>query len=206
MNTTRSYHTFGKSNLTKLLLFVSLAASSIACQTSSKEGTEQKAETLSLAPAVSDEELNSNQTQLLESVIGNTSGGIIRGIAFGDDIAKIKATETFEIFEDAADHIGFTSETEKLESIDVQYFLGSDKKVNKIQVDVYLNSTDATQQLWNVAKRYFSDQYGEHQDDNKKMTWTNKTTQVQMEDASSGKDFGLIFHFTPVDKKALAAK
>ena len=206
MNTKFTYLTIGKSNCSKLLLFVSLIAATISCQTANKESTEQMTESLSLAPAVSDEELNSDQNKLLETVIGNTSGGIIRGITFGDDIAKVKATETFEIFEDAADHIGFTSETEKLESVDVQYFLGVDKKVNKIQVDVYLNSPDATKQLWDVAKRYFSDQYGQHQDENKKMTWFNKSTKVQMEDASSGKDFGLIFQFTPVDKKELAAK
>jgi hypothetical protein len=205
MNTKFYDRTISKSSFTKLLLLL-LVGATFSCQTATKESTEPMTETLSLAPAVSDEELNSNQTKLLESVIGNTSGGIIRGIAFGDDLSKIKATESYEIFEDAADHIGFTSETEKLESIDVQYFLDAGKKVNRIQVDVYLNSEEATKQLWDVAKRYFSEQYGPHQDENKKMTWSNKSTHVQMEDASSGKDFGLIFQFTPVNKKALAAK
>ncbi|WP_353717415.1 hypothetical protein [Dyadobacter sp. 676] len=118
----------------------------------------------------------------------------------------MKATETFEMFEETPDHLGYTSETAQLETIDVQYFLTPDKKVNKITIDVYLNSPEATKQLWNASKRYFSETYSSPKEDAKKITWNNKTVRVDMEDVSEGKDYGLKFQFFPADKNVLAAK
>lgn len=151
------------------------------------------------------EELNSDQSALLEKVLGESPAGTFRGIVFGDPLSKVKATETFEMFEDAADHVGYTLETEKLETIDVQYFLNADKKVNKITVDVYLNSPDATRQLWNAGKEYLTKTYETPKENGKTITWNKNSVHVSMEDVSEGKDYGLKFQFTP-DKNVLAAK
>lgn len=189
------------------LLLMALLAS--ACDTKTNEKTEAAADSVVLhEPAPAD--LNSDQSALLKTILGpaeqNPAGTVLRGIAFGDAIAKVKATETFEMFEETPDHLGYTSETTRLETIDVQYFLTPEKKVNKITIDVYLNSPEATKQLWNASKQYFSETYSSPKEETKKITWNNKTIRVNMEDVSEGKDYGLKFQFFPADKNVLAAK
>jgi hypothetical protein len=176
-----------------------------ACQTKTKEETQEKTDSAVLANPTQPE-LNSDQSALLKTVLGSAESGIIRGVSFGDPVTKVKATETFEMFEETADHLGYTAETAQLESIDVQYFIGSEKKVTKIQVDVYLNSGDATKQLWNAGKSYFSKTYDAPKEENKVITWNKNAVKIQMEDVTKGKDFGLKFIFTPTNKNALASK
>ncbi|GGM97544.1 hypothetical protein GCM10010967_34190 [Dyadobacter beijingensis] len=189
---------------------LTLAIIAVACDTKTNEKTETAtADSVALhEPAPAD--LNSDQSALLKTILGppeqSPAGTILRGIAFGDPIAKVKATETFEMFEETPDHLGYTSETAQLETIDVQYFLTTDKKVNKITIDVYLNSPNATKQLWNASKQYFSKAYSAPKEESKKLTWNNKTIRINMEDVSEGKDYGLKLQFFPADKNVLAAK
>lgn len=187
---------------------VVVALMAIACDTKTNEKTEAATDSVVLhEPAPAD--LNSNQSALLKTILGNAeqppAGTVLRGIAFGDPIAKVKATETFEMFEETADHLGYTAETAQLETIDVQYFLGTDKKVNKITIDVYLNSPEATKQLWNTGKQYFTQNYASPKEAGKKLSWNNKSVRVKMEDVSEGKDYGLKLQFFPADKNVLAA-
>ena len=186
-----------------------IAISMVNCDTKTNEKTEATKDSVVMnTPAPTD--LNSDQSALLQTIIGpaenGQQGAVLRGVGFGDPISKVKASETFEMFEETADHLGYTSETAQLETIDVQYFLTPDKKVNKITVDVYLNSPGATKQLWNASKKHFSEAYAAPKEESKKITWNNKSVRVSMEDVSEGKDYGLKFQFYPADKNVLAAK
>jgi hypothetical protein len=195
------YFTTLRNSLVLLLLAFALG------NCTSKTNDEKEAtvtDSTALAPP-STEELNSDQSALLEEMLGNATEGVFRGIAFGDPLSKVKATETYDMFEDVADHLGYTKETEKLETIDIQYFLTADKRVNKITVDVYLNSPDATKQLWNAGKNHFTETYETPKEKDKIVTWNKNSIHVTMEDVSEGKDYGLKFQFTP-DKNVLAAK
>ncbi|MCE7066224.1 hypothetical protein [Dyadobacter sp. CY326] len=193
-----------KTSITSLLF----AAVIIGCDTKTNEKTESTPDSaVTEAPAPTNE-LNSDQSALLQTILGenNAEGSVLRGIAFGDAVSKVKASETFEMFEEVADHLGYTAETPQLETIDVQYFLTPDKKVNRITVDVYLNSPEATKQLWNAAKKHFTEQYEAPKEESNKVTWTKKSIRINMEDVSKGKDYGLKFQFVPTDKNVLAAK
>lgn len=191
--------------LRNILFLILLAVTFQNCKTKTKDEQEATVtDTASLAKPAP-EELNSDQSALLQEVLGGSTDGVFRSINFGDPLSKVKATETYEMFEDAADHVGFTKETEKLETIDIQYFITADKKVNKIMVDVYLNSPDATKQLWNAAKGHFSGLYETPKEKDKTVSWFKNSVHVTMEDVSEGKDYGLKFQFTP-DKNVLAAK
>ncbi|CAG5070474.1 hypothetical protein DYBT9623_03019 [Dyadobacter sp. CECT 9623] len=178
------------------------------CDTKTNEKTEKAPDSVVIEqPAASD--LNSDQSALLETILGESEASeqtILRGVSFGDPVSKVKAAETFEMFEEAPDHLGYTQETSRLETIDVQYFFDKDKKVNKITVDVYLNSPEATKQLWRAGQRYFSENYGAPKEEGKKIMWNNKLVGVNMEDVSEGKDYGLKFQFYPANKNVLAAK
>jgi uncharacterized membrane protein YfhO len=193
--------------LKKLLILTVIGSISYACN-STTEDEKDVADSDSVALASPEQsELNSNQSDLLKTVLGkDTPESIIRGVSFGDPVSKVKATETFEMFEETADHLGYTMETPQLESIDVQYFITKDKKVNKISVDVYLNSEDATKQLWNAGKTHFSEIYATPKEDSKILTWSKNSVRVNMEDVSKGKDFGLKFEFFPAGSAVLANK
>lgn len=179
------------------------------CDTKTNEKTEAKSDSVVTTQPPADEELNSDQSALLKEIFGASDEegeSVLRGITFGDPVSKVKSTEKFELFEETADHLGYTSETEKLETIDVQYFFSADKKINKITVDVYLNSPEATKQLWNASKSHFSEIYDAPKTEAKKLTWNKKSVRVNMEDVSEGKDYGLKFLFVPTDKNVLAVK
>jgi hypothetical protein len=193
--------------LKKLLILTVIVSISYACN-SKTENEKDVAESDSVALASPEQsELNSNQSDLLKTVLGkDTPESIIRGVSFGDPVSKVKATETFEMFEETADHLGYTMETPQLESIDVQYFITKDKKVNKISVDVYLNSEDATKQLWNAGKTHFSEIYATPKEYSNILTWSKNSVRVNMEDVSKGKDFGLKFEFFPAGSAVLANK
>ena len=191
--------------LNKILFTFCLLTLLNSCQTSTKEEVAEVPDSVALTAPVP-EQLNSDQSALLKDALGSSSEGIIRGVAFGDAIAKVKATETFEMFEETPDHLGYTFETAKLETIDVQYFLTPEKKVNKIQIDVYLNSADATKQLWEAGKAHFTETYSAPKEESKELVWNKNSVKVQMLDVTKGKDFGLKFEFYPTNKNALAVK
>jgi len=191
--------------LRNLLVLILLAVTFQNCKTKTKEEQEATVSDSAATAAPTPGELNSDQSALLQEVLGSSTEGVFRGITFGDPLSKVKATETYEMFEDAADHVGYTKETEKLETIDIQYFITADKKVNKIMVDVYLNSPDATKQLWNAAKNHFTELYEAPKEKDKTVSWFKNSVHVTMEDVSEGKDYGLKFQFTP-DKNVLAVK
>jgi len=191
--------------LRNLSAIVLLALTLENCKTKTSQEQDAVVTDSAVAAPPVHEELNSDQSALLDKVLGESPAGTFRGIVFGDPLTKVKATESFEMFEDAADHVGYTLETEKLETIDVQYFFNADKKVNKITVDVYLNSADATKQLWNAGKKYLTETYEAPKEKGKTVTWNKNSVHVSMEDVSEGKDYGLKFQFTP-DKNVLAAK
>jgi hypothetical protein len=152
--------------------------------------------------------VNSDQSVLFNRVLGASEEGIIRGIQFGDPISKVKATETFEMFEDSIRHTGFTFETEQLETIDVLYhFTPTGRKVNKITVDVYLNSEIATRQFWNSAKRNFTERFGAPQEDtSRQIIWEKAPVRAIIREVSVGKDFGLKLIFEPTNKTLLATR
>ncbi|SEI50212.1 hypothetical protein SAMN04487995_0992 [Dyadobacter koreensis] len=191
--------------LRNILVLILLAVAFQNCKTKTKDEQEATVTDSASLTKPAPEELNSDQSALLQEILGTSTEGVFRGITFGDPLSKVKATETYEMFEDAADHVGFTKETEKLETIDIQYFITTDKKVNKIMIDVYLNSPDATKQLWNAAKGHFTELYEAPKEKDKTISWFKNSVHVTMEDVSEGKDYGLKFQFTP-DKNVLAAK
>lgn len=180
-----------------------------ACQT--KNTTDQEATVPTDSVVLHDPAstaINSDQSQLLNTIVGTSDEGVIRGIAFGDPVSKVKTTEKFEMFEDSLRHVGYTFETEQLETIDVlYYFTPTGRTVNKITVDIYLNSETATRQLWNSAEKRFTEKYGTPLEAKpRRTTWQKDAVKVRIEDVSEGKDYGLKLVFEPTDKSMLASR
>jgi hypothetical protein len=201
---------FSHTVLARLLLVCTLIGVLASCRTKNTTDEDATFPTDSVAvqsPSAADE-INSNQSELLNTVIGSTDEGVIRGIAFGDPVSKVKATENFELFEDSLRHVGFTFETEQLETIDVlYYFTPTGQAINKITVDVYLNSETATRQLWNTARNRFTSRFGAPQKaTDRQISWKKEPVTTTMTEVSEGKDYGLKFVFLPTDRTILASQ
>lgn len=182
----------------------------LATSCSTKNTTDEEATVLIDSAVLQDpasSNMNSDQSELLTTIVGTSDEGIIRGIAFGDPVSKVKATEKFEIFEDSLRHVGYTFQTEQLETIDVLYhFTATGRRINKISVDIYLNSDTATRQLWNSAEKRFTEKYGTPQEAKpRRITWQKNAVKMRLEDVSEGKDYGLKLVFEPTDKSMLAS-
>ncbi len=190
-------------------LFTLLGAVLVSCQTKTSTNEDPTLPTDSpITGKSAGGDINSATSVLLKTIVGSSDEGIIRGIAFGDPVGKVRASETFEMFEDSLRHMGYTYETDQLETIDVlYYFTPTGRMVNKITVDVYLNSEEATQQLWQATKKRFTNQYGAPLEDKPRhASWKKAPAQVTIDEVSEGKDYGLKMVFTPTDKTMLALK
>ncbi|GAB3174637.1 hypothetical protein [Telluribacter humicola] len=185
-------------------LLIGVAIAGCSTKTKTDDVNEVVVDSINMSnPAPAD--LNSDQSALFETIMGETNTGIIRGVSFGDPVSKIRSGEKFEMFEDTTDHVGFTHDTEQLETIDIQYY-HTNNRINRITVDVYLNSPVATQQLWNAAKRNFTERYGApKQEAAKSITWKKTPAQVTIDNVSTGKDYGLKMTFAPSDKTVIAS-
>lgn len=178
----------------RTLPFVGILAVGLAsCETKTQQSSEIiQAQADSTTKAVN-RIASSNQSELFRTIIGVPAGDF-RGFNFGDPVAKIKASETFEMFEDSTDHVGFTYETENVETIDVLYYLDKNQAFNSAQIDVYLVTEEATKQLWDQFDTYLSGKYTLEKRQGKRAFWRHHSgKRVSLEDVSKGKDFGIRF-------------
>lgn len=162
-----------------------------SCDTKNQQaGEAEKPSTDTLSGATTNVP-NTSQSELLRTVLGK-SGGDFRGVNFGDPISKIKEIESFELFEDSTNHVGFTYETDNFEAIDVLYYLDKNQLLKGIRVDVYLNDEPSVKGLWSQFETYLSGKYALDKKLDKVTFWKDKGGRiVKLEDVSKGKDFGL---------------
>ncbi len=163
-----------------------------ACDTKNQQQTDQKAPIDSVATRPEDVIVVSNQSEFLRTIVGNTTNHFYRGVDLGDALNTIKTAETFEIFEDSTGHVSYTHETENFESVDVQYNLDKNKTVHDIKTDIYLNTKNSANSLWDQFDNYFSGRYVVTKTIGKTKIWKVKDgVFIKLMDVSEGKDFGL---------------
>ncbi|TAE32294.1 MAG: hypothetical protein EAZ91_05360 [Cytophagales bacterium] len=121
--------------------------------------------------------------------IGMNTESDWRGINVGDPATKVRETEKAKLFENDAKHLGYTLEFANLESIDMQYQLGTDQTVTGIDVDLYLNDAQSVDAYKTDLKRYFDARYKPAQTPG---TWQGEGgKKIALRDVSKGKDYGL---------------
>ncbi|MCP9757592.1 hypothetical protein EGI26_20715 [Lacihabitans sp. CCS-44] len=90
---------------------------------------------------------NSSISKFANKIFDN-SEGIFRGFKFGQDIDDIIAKERFKVFEREKDYVGVSFTNSKMETIDILYYKNSFNKLEKIQVDVFLNTEHDSNELF----------------------------------------------------------
>ncbi|WP_128545754.1 hypothetical protein [Larkinella soli] len=118
--------------------------------------------------------------------------GLFRGVNLGDEISAVKEKETAEAFESDNDHLGYTIEYRNLESADIQYFQDKDRRVSRIEVDLYLNNRQSVDSFRKELGAYFDQKFGQ----GTPQGWTaGNNARITLTDVSKGKDFGLKLRF-----------
>lgn len=176
-------------------VFYFLALLAIACN---NPKSDKQLDTLELAPlGVSTE---TKVAKLLRTIMG-TGDGLLRDVNFGDPISDAKKVETSELFEEDADHVGYTFDTDNLETVDILYKNDRNQKITAIQIDVYMNSKKSNDSLFHEFENLFTIRYGKPVKDSLSATWKVKPVgTVSVKDVSKAKDKGLAVMFTQTTK------
>jgi hypothetical protein len=170
------------------------------CGTSSDETSEQerKDSLFGDAPNAIVDDINSNQSEILDLALGETEDGVVRGIAIGDDLSKVKLTEKFTVFEETPGSVGYSYDTDHLETIDVVYYYANNSKVTRIGIDIYLNSKASMENLWVISGRRMTKIYPEtNLISENSVEFKGKSGKVIIEKIESEMDFGLKYSFEP---------
>lgn len=143
---------------------------------------------------------SSNVQKLLRAIMG-TGDGLLRGIQFGDAIADVKKKETVELFEEEDTHVGYSFDTESLETVDILYEKDSKNRVSGIELDIYMNSDASNDSLKNELSNQFTIRYGKPLADTNIPTWKIKPNgQVTIKVVKNKLDRGLEVRFSQQSK------
>ncbi|WP_394992225.1 hypothetical protein [Emticicia sp.] len=168
----------------------------IACSNPKDTQTEEKVSSPASTPNVP----SSNVQKLLRSIMG-TGEGLLRGIKFGDAISDVKKKETVELFEEEETHIGYSFDTESLETVDILYEKDQKNHVSGIELDIYMNSDASNDSLKNELINQFTIRYGKPLSDIDIPTWKIKPNgQVNIKVVKNKLDRGLEVRFSQLPK------
>jgi hypothetical protein len=175
--------------------FYFLALLAVACN---NPKSDKQLDTLELAsPVVSTE---TKGAKLLRTIMG-TGDGLLRGVNFGDAISDAKKIETSELFEEDTDHVGYTFDTDDLETVDILYKNDRNQRIAGVQVDVYMNSKKSNDILFSEFENLFTIRYGKPIKDSLSATWKIKPLgTVVLKDVSKSKDKGLAVMFSQINR------
>jgi hypothetical protein len=130
-----------------------------------------------------------------------TGEGLLRGVNFGDSIEEVKKKESIELFEEENSHVGYSFDTDNLETVDILYERNSQNRVSGIELDVYMNTDETNEGLKQELSNLFSVRYGKPVSENPILVWKIKPTgQVSIKVVKNKLDRGLEVRFTQYPK------
>lgn len=143
----------------------------------------------------------SSNVQTLARTIMGTGEGLLRGVNFGDSIEEVKKKESIELFEEENSHVGYSFDTDNLETVDILYERNSQNRVSGIELDVYMNTDETNEGLKQELSNLFSVRYGKPVSENPILVWKIKPTgQVSIKVVKNKLDRGLEVRFTQYPK------
>jgi hypothetical protein len=151
----------------KIYLFI-LSLLIIECSNPKKTETVEV-----LSPPSTQTATSSNVQKLLRAIMG-TGEGLLRGIQFGDTIADVKKKEKAELFEEEETHVGYSFDTDNLETVDILYAKDKQNRVIGIELDIYMNTDASNDSLKKEMTNQFTTRYGQPLKGTKNPTWEVK--------------------------------
>ncbi|CCG99271.1 hypothetical protein FAES_1261 [Fibrella aestuarina BUZ 2] len=172
--------------LSIVLLGLSLLAT--ACESRKTTDATQTSDTATATPVTDNSASNVATLTPRLQALGLTPDHAWQNVNLGDDFSALKANAKAEPFEQDVKHVGYTTEFDNLESVDYQYFQDNGK-INKIQVDLYLNTAQSVADYKKDLITYLTGKYGSAASIAQGSSW--QQGKVTLLDVSKGKDFGL---------------
>lgn len=143
---------------------------------------------------------SSNVQNLARTIMG-TGEGLLRGVKFGDSIEEVKRKESIELFEEETSHVGYSFDTDNLETVDILYERNSQNRVSGIELDIYMNTDETNEGLKQELSNLFTVRYGKPVSENPILIWKIKPTgQVSIKVVKNKLDRGLEIRFTQQPK------
>lgn len=121
----------------------------------------KKTETVEVLNPPSPKNATTSNVQKLFRTIMGTGEGLLRGIQFGDAIVDVKKKEKAELFEEQESHIGYSFDTDNLETVDILYEKDNQERVSGIELDIFMNTDASNDSLKNEFVKQFTTQYGQ---------------------------------------------
>ncbi|UTA68398.1 MULTISPECIES: hypothetical protein [Emticicia] len=141
-----------------------------------------------------------NVQNLARTIMG-TGEGLLRGVKFGDSIEDVRKKETVELFEEDESHLGYSFDTENLETVDILYEKNSQNRVSGIGLDIYMNTDDTNEKLKRELSDLFTVRYGKPVSENPSLVWAIKPAgQVSIKVVKNKLDRGLEIRFSQPPK------
>jgi hypothetical protein len=157
----------------------------------------KKNEIAEVLKAPSPKDATTSNVQKLKSAIMGTGEGLLRGIQFGDAINDVKVKEKAELFEEEESHIGYSFDTDNLETVDILYEKDKQNRVSGIELDIYMNSDATNDSLKNEFTKQFTSLYGQPLANVEIPTWEIKSKgKVSIKVVKNKLDRGLEVKFT----------
>jgi len=143
---------------------------------------------------------SSNVQTLVRTIMG-TGEGLLRGVKFGDSINDVKKKETCELFEEEDTHVGYSFDTESLETVDILYEKNSQNRVSGVELDIYMNTDQTNESLRQELINLFTVRYGKPVSENPIPVWKIKPNgQVSIKVVKNKLDRGLEVKFSQQPK------
>lgn len=161
----------------------------------------KKTETVEVLSPPSPKTATSSNVQRLLSTIFGTGEGLLRGIQFGDAIVDVKKKEKAELFEEEETHVGYSFDTDNLETVDILYEKDKQNRVSGIELDIYMNTDASNDTLKNELSKQFTTLYGQPLAGTEIPTWEIKPKgKVSIKVVKNKLDRGLEVKFTQSSK------
>lgn len=158
----------------------------------------QKVESKAVQPV--EAPATTNVQNLARSIMG-TGEGLLRGVKFGESIEEVKMKETIELFEEEDSHLGYSFDTENLETVDILYERNGQNRVSGIGLDIYMNTDETNEGLKKELTELFTVRYGKPISENPILVWAIKPSgQVSIKVVKNKLDRGLEVRFTQQPK------
>lgn len=176
--------------------FIVLVLFTIACNNPKKT---EKVEVLS--PPSPPKATSSNVQKLLRTIIG--TDGLLRGVQLGDAISDVKKKEKAELFEEEETHVGYTFDTDNMETVDILYEKNTQNRIKGIELDIYMNTDTSNESLKNEMSNEFTTRFGKPLANTEDLTWAIKPKgKVTIKVIKNKLDRGLEIKFSQ-DSKAM---
>lgn len=98
-------------------------------------------------------------SDLIDKILGKNTG-LFRGFVLGQNFDHILSKEKFKLFESKDQHTGFSYSNSNNEIVDILYFKDSSNNLEKIQVDIFMNTEDENDFIFKSLYQIFFKKYG----------------------------------------------